>query len=638
MKTLSAPLPPGSVLQGGKYRILRVLGQGGFGITYLARHEILHTEVAIKELFLNAQGTFCTRNPEDRTVVPHFEPERFEEFREKFTAEARMLARLKGIPGLVQVLDIFNENQTAYFVMEYVEGPSLRMFVEERGAFSPPEALAFIIKLLEGLSKIHQKGVLHRDINPNNILIGNDGGPVLIDFGISREYEEETTLTQTTFRTPGYSAPEQAVLKARRGPFTDIYGVGATLFFMLTGQRPQTTDETDLNGPLSLRSLNSDVSPDLEAVVMKAMSRRPDERFQNAEEMRKALLALMNSVPQGQPHVQEDITQVDADEKEPAAHTPRPMSSTVLSKASSSDQSKEEHKETSEKTVTSTPSFRHKQVAAALIGIFGFLAGVAIYLFVWPGILQPAAEEETIEGLKHLIKKFEDEGQLDSALHYAKIGRIKYHEDTAFRNLIERIERLELLAFLNNFVIEKLLQEGDSLFAKSLFSDARQRYEQALEKAHPSKKTEIQQKIDRCMVLEEPLPPLATLERERDEAAAVLRNQLIGHHKFTHAKLHIDHKNSGSAEFWEEGGSLKMRGAHYGGGERFEMDGTVNKILPKSIEVSGTLTFSSPSVPGGRCTRLGNFTFRKENNNLWRYNNILNPCAGAFDFVDLELK
>lgn len=632
MKNFSAPLPPGSVLQGGKYRILRVLGQGGFGITYLARHEILHTEVAIKELFLNVQGTFCTRNPEDRTVVPHFESERFEEFREKFTSEARTLARLKGIPGLVQVLDIFSENETAYFVMEYVEGPSVKKFVEERGAFSPAEAVPFIIKLLEGLAKIHQRGVLHRDINPNNILIGNDGGPVLIDFGISREYEEETTLTQTTFRTLGYSAPEQAVLKARRGPFTDIYAVGATLFFMLTGQRPQTTDEADLDGLLSLRSLNSDVSPDLEAVVMKAMSRRPDERFQNAEEMKKALLAVMNPVPLNRPAVQDDVTQLDVDQKEPAAPTPDPVSRTVLSKASSSGQVKEELKETSEKSVTSTPVFRNKKVAAALLGIFGFLAGVAIYLFVWPGIIRPAADEETAAGLKRLIKKFEDEGQLDSALRYAKIGLIKYTEDTVFHNLVKKLELT-----LSEFQTGRLLQEGDSLFAIALYSEARQRYEQAREKANSLKKAEIQQKIDQCAALEEPLPPLATVEKERDAAITALRNQLIGRHTFTHAKLHIDHKNSGSAEFWDESGTLKMRGAHYAGGERFEMDGTVIKLLPKSFEVNGTLTFSSPSVPGGRCTLVGTFTFRKQNANLWRYHNNLNPCAGTFDFVDIEL-
>lgn len=621
------------MLQGGKYRILRVLGQGGFGITYLARHEILHTEVAIKELFLNAQGTFCTRNPENRTVVPHFEPERFEEFREKFTAEARTVARLKGIPGLVQVLDIFNENDTAYFVMEYVEGPSLKNFVESRGPFGTDEAVSFIVKLLEGLAKVHQKGVLHRDINPNNILVGHDGGPVLIDFGISREYEEETTLTQTTFRTPGYSAPEQAVLKARRGPFTDIYGVGATLFFMLTGRRPQTADEADLEGPLSLRGLNPKVTPELESVVMKAMNRRPDERYQNADEMKKALLTVTLSTVFAQPQVQDDVTRLDEDEKKLPDPGAPSVSKTGKSETSTA-KTDNSHEIPSADTSTSASPYNKKNVTVALFGLLGFLAGLAIYLFVWPGILKPVSDKESAEGLKQLIKKFEDEKQFDSALHYANIGMIKFTEDTVFRYMKKRLEILTLLTFTT----EQFIREGDSLFDKSLFSEARGRYEEALKNAPPEKKAAIQAKIDQCVSFEEPLPPLVTVEKERDAAAEAVRTQLIGRHSFTHANIHINQKNSGSAEFWEENGTLKMRGAHYGGGERFEMEGTVKKILPKSFEVFGTLSYSSPGVQGGRCSRIGTFTFRKENRSLWQFNNNQNPCMGTFDWVDLEVK
>lgn len=624
-------------MQGGKYRILRVLGQGGFGITYLARHEVLHTEVAIKELFLNAQGTFCTRNPENRTVLPHFDAERFEEFREKFTAEARTLARLKGIPGLVQVLDIFNENETAYFVMEYVEGPSLKKFVEDRGPFSPQEAVSFIVKLLEGLSKVHQKGVLHRDINPNNILVGQDGGPILIDFGISREYEEETTLTQTTFRTPGYSAPEQAVLKARRGPFTDLYGVGATLFFMLTGQRPQTTDEADLEGPLSLRSLNPDIAPELEAVVMKAMSRRPDERFQNADDMKKALLAATQSAPVNRPPLQDDVTQLDVQETIPPAVVSSSRSPNGPTVNSPPFKPEKAQPKSEEKIQPSESAEKRNNTAVALLGVLGFLTGVAIYLFVWPGILKPRPDQETSEGLKRLIKKFEEEKQWDSALHYAKIGRIKFTGDTAFGPLVEKLEILALLAS-KTFTVEKQIREGDSLFDRSLFSEARRRYEEALKNAPPEKQADIQAKIDKCVALEEPLPPLVTVERERDAATKALRNQLIGRHSFTHAHIHINQKNSGFAEFWEENGTLKMRGTHYGGGERFEMEGTVKEILPKSFKVSGNLSYLGPGAQGGRCTRLGTFTFRKENSSLWQFNNTQNSCVGTFDWVDLELK
>jgi len=280
-------LQKNDTLQSGKYQIIAILGQGGFGITYLARHAVLQVEVAIKELFLSAQNTYCTRSEKDKTVIPHFEPEKFADFRKRFLDEAYTLARFKGVKGIVPAVDTFEENGTVYFVMEYIKGQSLKNIVETKGGLSEKQATEYTVKLLDALIAVHDKNVLHRDINPNNILIDEHNNPILIDFGIAREYEED--VTQTTFRTIGYSAPEQAVLKAKRGAYTDIYSIGGTLYFMLTAQRPQSTDEIDLDGFITPKDIKKNITDNLNAVVIKAIKKRPAERFQSCQEFKDAI-------------------------------------------------------------------------------------------------------------------------------------------------------------------------------------------------------------------------------------------------------------------------------------------------------------------------------------------------------------
>jgi len=284
-------LKRGDFLQNGKYEILEKLGQGGFGITYLARHTILKVEIAIKELFLSSQSTYCTRSQTDKTVIPFFDHSRFDEFKKHFLDEAYTLARFKGVQGIVQVIDTFEENGTVYFVMEFIDGKSIKKMVEEKGAFSEQEAKDIIIKLLDALDAVHKKGVLHRDINPNNILIDKSGQPVLIDFGIAREYQEDVTQTHTTFRTASYSAPEQALVRVKRGAFTDIYSIGGTLYFMLTGNPPQSSDEIDLEGFKSPKEIRPEISEPVNQAVVKAIRKKPQERFQSCAEFKDALVS-----------------------------------------------------------------------------------------------------------------------------------------------------------------------------------------------------------------------------------------------------------------------------------------------------------------------------------------------------------
>lgn len=284
-------LEKGDFLQNGKYEILDKIGQGGFGITYLARHSVLKVEIAIKELFLSSQSTYCTRNQTDKSVVPFFDQVRFDEFKKHFLNEAYTLARFKGIHGIVQVIDTFEENGTVYFVMEYIDGKSVKKMVESNGTYPEEKAKEIVIRLLDALGEVHKKGVLHRDINPNNILIDKSGQPVLIDFGIAREYQEDITQTHTTFRTANYSAPEQALVRVKRGAYTDIYSIGGTLYFMLTGNPPQSSDEIDLEGFVSPKQINPGISEALNLAVIKAIRRKPAERFQSCDEFRQALIS-----------------------------------------------------------------------------------------------------------------------------------------------------------------------------------------------------------------------------------------------------------------------------------------------------------------------------------------------------------
>jgi serine/threonine protein kinase len=288
IKTNSHTLPVGSLLN-NKYRIEKILGQGGFGITYMATHQVLQKKVAIKELFLNTQVAFCSRNELDtRTVRPHFN--NFDEFKNRFLEEARILAKFTGEKGIVQISDNFSENDTVYFVMDFVEGVSLSELVQQKGRLSESEAVSYAILILEALKTVHKNGILHRDIKPDNVIIrAQDNQPVLIDFGIAREYVDNEVGNHTIMFSVGYSAPEQQVAKFKRTASMDLYSVGAILYYCLTGQRPQTPSEIAVDGYISVSSINPEVSPAIEEIIQKAMQQKIENRFQSSTEMIKAL-------------------------------------------------------------------------------------------------------------------------------------------------------------------------------------------------------------------------------------------------------------------------------------------------------------------------------------------------------------
>ncbi len=218
------------------YQIERILGQGGFGITYLAHDGNLDQHVAIKE-YLPME--LAVREG-DFSVYPasRAQDARYQWGLERFLAEARTLARFRH-PAIVRVLSVFEANNTAYMVMEYQHGEALQHLLDARGTLPERELVSLVVPLLDGLETIHAQGFIHRDIKPSNIFIRSDGHPVLLDFGSARQALGQETQTLTSVVSPGYAPFEQYYSRSdRQGPWTDIYGLGATLYRCVTGLQP----------------------------------------------------------------------------------------------------------------------------------------------------------------------------------------------------------------------------------------------------------------------------------------------------------------------------------------------------------------------------------------------------------------
>ena len=253
-------LKPNSLLQGGKYRIEKVLGQGGFGITYQAVQVALNRKVAIKEFFMKE---YCNRDSETSHVSVPSEgsKELVGKFRQKFIKEAQNIAALNH-PHIIRIHDVFEENGTAYYVMEFWDNGSLADLVKRQGALDEVEALRYIRQVADALGYIHDRKMNHLDVKPGNILLDENRNAVLIDFGLSKRYDEEGNQTSTTpvGISHGY-APLEQYKKGGVGTFspaTDIYSLGATLYKLLTGQTPpEATELMDEELP----SLPANISP-----------------------------------------------------------------------------------------------------------------------------------------------------------------------------------------------------------------------------------------------------------------------------------------------------------------------------------------------------------------------------------------
>ncbi len=277
----SAALPAGAMLMGEKYRIVRKLGQGGFGITYLAEHVELEKRVAIKEFFF---GQYCERDADTShvTVPTAGNRELVEKFRRKFVKEAKLIASKLSHQSIVRVSDVFSENGTSYYVMDYIDGRSLSEIVAERGRMGETEAIGIIDSVGKALEFIHSQKINHLDIKPGNIMVErNSGNVVLIDFGVAKQYDAETgeaTTTTPVAHSRGYAPPEQ-YKPGGVGSFTpesDIYALGATLYKMVTGTTPP--DAMDVVTQGGIPPLPSNISAPVRRAITAAMQTAKKDR------------------------------------------------------------------------------------------------------------------------------------------------------------------------------------------------------------------------------------------------------------------------------------------------------------------------------------------------------------------------
>lgn len=279
-------LVPGSVLL-GKYIVGQVIGKGGFGVTYLAYDTVRDKKVAIKEYFPYGIARRSAESP--RVCVTSGEnSEIFELGAEKFYEEAKLVSRFNGSPDIVAVYEFFYENDTVYLVMEYLRGRTLKEYIREDGIITAPQALYIARHVCAALSVAHGASVLHRDISPDNIILCDDGGVKLIDFGSARQLVAEHSQSFSVILKPGFAPPEQYRKNGNQGPWTDVYSLGATLYFALTGDIPEDPvsrfDDDD-----TFKTNQFGIDDELWEVIARSTRLKAEDRFADIHEMESVL-------------------------------------------------------------------------------------------------------------------------------------------------------------------------------------------------------------------------------------------------------------------------------------------------------------------------------------------------------------
>ncbi|MDR2591047.1 MAG: InlB B-repeat-containing protein [Oscillospiraceae bacterium] len=287
-------LAPGSELK-GTYIIGKVLGYGGFGVTYLAWNPVLEQKVAIKEYL---PSEFSTRMP-GQTQVTIFSGDKTQQFSDgvdKFVDEANKLAQFRSTDGIVRIFECFKENNTAYIVMEFLDGLTLTKYLEENGKMPASKAIKMLTPIIQSLKAVNEHDIIHRDIAPDNIMITKDDQIKLIDFGAARFATTSHSRSLTVIIKPGYSPEEQYRSRGDHGPWTDVYAIGATLYRMITGVAPPDAMERraffegkkkDILVPL--RKYTDDISENQEIAILNAMNVRIEDRTPNAETLEQEL-------------------------------------------------------------------------------------------------------------------------------------------------------------------------------------------------------------------------------------------------------------------------------------------------------------------------------------------------------------
>ncbi|MBQ4628264.1 MAG: leucine-rich repeat protein [Clostridia bacterium] len=280
-------LPEGTILV-GRYSVGKVLGKGGFGITYLCYDLKEKKKVAIKEYL---PDTLAHRNSGE-TAVTTFNGEQEEVFKdgaEKFYEEAKLVSRFNGNPNIISVYEFFYENNTTYFVMEYLSGMDLKRYLKKRnGKISEEEALYILNHASDALLIVHSTNILHRDISPDNIFLCDDGSVKLIDFGAARQVLAEASQSLSVIIKHGFAPLEQYQRKGKQGPWSDIYALGSTIYLSVSGKMLDDAMSRLEDDEVNMK----DISPDLSSVLLKMIALKREDRYQSIPELKKDLLSL----------------------------------------------------------------------------------------------------------------------------------------------------------------------------------------------------------------------------------------------------------------------------------------------------------------------------------------------------------
>ena len=285
-------LPTNTMLQ-KRYRINSVLGEGGFGITYSGWDVTLNIPVAIKEYYPSGLVTRNATFGKTTQVVPVASAKYGTQFRDgidRVLDEARRMAKFRNTPGIVGIYDFFEANNTAYIVMEYIEGTTLDVYCKEN-RMDNTTLFNMLVPVMDALQALHNEGIIHRDISPDNIMVDNDGNFKLLDFGAARGYSEESSTTMSVILKKSYAPEEQFRTKGNQGPWTDVYALGATIYELITGQTPPTSiDRLAEDDIVDIKEAAPALTKGQAEAIMTALAVRQKDRWQSVNEFKIALL------------------------------------------------------------------------------------------------------------------------------------------------------------------------------------------------------------------------------------------------------------------------------------------------------------------------------------------------------------
>lgn len=415
-----------------RYIVGRVLGYGGFGVTYIGYDTVIGSVTAIKEYF---PSDFATRGLGSKrmTIYPGDAQIQYQSGLESFISEARKLARFTETPGIVDIYDCFLENDTGYIVMEYLRGKTVKEILKEKERFSYEEAERIILRVLDGLSAVHKEGIIHRDVAPDNIFITDNGDVKLLDFGAARYAASIYSRSLSVILKPGYAPEEQYRSRGQQGSWTDVYGAGATFYRMITGVRPEESLERMLEDTLEAPSkLGIQIPPEKEAVLMKSLAVRRGNRIQTAEEFKNLLVPSRDPVtmiPGTNKAAPKNVEKAAAKgsekpeagkaapksaEKVPAKSSEKPEAGKAETKGMSSAADRPVPKST-EKSADKPAPEKSGGSTLKMVAVLGILLGIALIAWaVWGGgsMEEPAGSTAVVETEAETVIETDDESEV----------------------------------------------------------------------------------------------------------------------------------------------------------------------------------------------------------------------------------